>query len=593
MNPASSLADDRIVGKVSSERARPIVRAAVILAVYFALWLAFDALSTYYYTSLYIGATRASPWYLSVTLTFYLIYTFGEAFAPAGIIVELLRAAIFGVNAPVTLPVLFIFGIQQVLIYGGAAVLLRRVLRVRIPFVDLRDVLLYVIVAATIAPVIAGLLGVLVFVAAGAVPWHDYLQQTVTFATGDAIGFITLIPALSYLLAPVIPRELTPPAEPMELRIGRLERIALPALLLVCAVVGYRWLIAGGGAPLYYFLFLPLVWMAARGGLRFAAMGVAYADLSVVALDAYYRLPASSSLEYQSYVAASSLTALVLGAVVTQRWRAERDYASTLELQVAQRTHELNEALHRAEMTNAELEAFSYAVSHDLRAPLRAISGFTQTLEENLEATLDAENRHYLDRITAAAIRMGGMIESLLGLAHVTRSTLRPELVDLSATVRSLIDELLVGYPGRTVDFIIADGIEVVGDRQLLGNLLQNLLANALKFTGKAARARIEFGIERHGAQPVYFVRDDGVGFDMAQARRLFGAFQRMHAREEFEGNGIGLATAQRIVRRHGGTIWAESEPGCGACFRFTLSAERLDLRPPLGSVEAPELVRL
>jgi signal transduction histidine kinase len=552
---------------------KPILRAAVIVGVYFAAWIVFDALSTYYYTGNYVGATRASPWYLSVTLTFYLVYACGEAFAPAGIAVEWLRAAIIGVNAPVTLPVLTAFGIQQVLIYGGAAVVLRRLLRVRIPFAELRDVVLYVVVAAGAAPLLAGITGVLIFVAVGAVPWHDYWQQVGTFAVGDAIGFITLVPVLSIVAAPFLSPALALPAEPNELRLGRAERIALPCLLTVCAVVGYRWLAAGGGAPLYYFLFLPLVWMAARGGLRFAAIGVAYADLSVVALDAWFRIPASSSLAYQSYVAASSLTALTIGAIVTQRWRAERQYAGLLETQVAERTAQLNQTLREASIANSELEAFVYAISHDLRAPLRAMSGFASSLCDNLAASLDKQNLHYLERIVASANRMAGMLDALLGLAGVSRSDLRLEPVDMSAAARELIDELLVAYPGRTVEVDVAEGIMAVGDRRLLEDLLQNLLGNALKFTSRQPRARVEFGAYTHGRETVYFVKDDGVGFDMAHTGKLFGAFSRLHAPNEFGGAGVGLATVQRIVQRHGGKIWAESQPGRGACFSFTLNA--------------------
>ncbi len=555
---------------VRPEQSKPVVRAAVILAAYFALWIAFDALSTFYYTSNYIGASRASPWYLSVTLTFYLIYACGAAFAPAGIVVEWLRAAILGVVPPVTLPVLTIFGIQQVLIYGGAAILLRRVLRVRIPFVDLRDVLLYVAVAAAVAPTVAALLGVWLFVYVGAVSWHDFLPQVITFATGDAIGFITLIPAFSIVAAPFVSPELALPAEPEQLSIGRFERVALSCILLGCAILGYHWL-ALGIAPLYFFLFLPLVWMAARGGLRFAAIGVAYADLSVVALDAWYRIPASSSLAYQSYIAASSLTALMLGAVVTQRWRAEREYARTLEAQVEERTRQLNAALHKAAVTNKDLETFSYAVSHDLHAPLRAISGFATTLSENVIQTLDEQSRHYLERIIASVERMSGMIEALLSLALVTRSEVRAESVDISAMARDLVDELMIAYPGRSVDIAIADGLVAFGDRRLLSDLIQNLLANALKFSAERATSRVEVGVREQDGETIYFVKDDGVGFNMAHAGKLFGAFQRLHAAHEFPGIGIGLTTAQRIVHRHGGTIWAESEPGQGACFYFTL----------------------
>jgi signal transduction histidine kinase len=224
------------------------------------------------------------------------------------------------------------------------------------------------------------------------------------------------------------------------------------------------------------------------------------------------------------------------------------------------------------EEANRELEAFSYSVSHDLRAPLRSIEGFSQILLEDYADKLDEEGEKYLGRVRAASRRMALLIDDLLDLSRVSRRPLRRELVDLSAQAREITAELGKSQPDREVEFVIADRLAANGDARLLRLALENLLGNAWKFTSREERARIEFrSTTLEGRERVYFVRDNGVGFDEAYAGKLFGAFQRLHEPEEFEGTGIGLATVQRIVRRHGGRVWAEGEVGKGATFFFTL----------------------
>ncbi|MBI5368781.1 MAG: PAS domain S-box protein [Planctomycetes bacterium] len=231
----------------------------------------------------------------------------------------------------------------------------------------------------------------------------------------------------------------------------------------------------------------------------------------------------------------------------------------------------LHDAMEAAERANRELEAFSYSVSHDLRAPLRAIAGFGQTLVENYGPRLDEKGVHYLERMCAASRRMGELIDDLLELSRLGRACLRSEVVDLSRIAAAIADELRRAAPDRTVEFAIAPDLTVRGDPGLLTCLLENLLRNAWKFTGRHPRARIEFGVERAAEGPVFFVRDDGAGFDMAYAEKLFAPFQRLHGEDEFEGTGIGLAIVQRIVHRHGGRVWAQGAPEQGAAFHFTL----------------------
>lgn len=251
---------------------------------------------------------------------------------------------------------------------------------------------------------------------------------------------------------------------------------------------------------------------------------------------------------------------------------------STYEAAI-QRNRELNRAKDELQTVNAalevankELESFSYSVSHDLRAPLRSIDGFSQALLEDYMDKLDEEGKDHLQRVRAATQRMAELIDDMLNLSRMTRSEMRLEAVNLSAVAQTIAAELQRSQPERQVEFVIAEGVAANGDSGLLKVALENLIGNAWKFTGKHSDAKIEFGITQHNGNSAYFVRDNGSGFDMAYAGKLFGAFQRLHDAREFPGTGIGLATVQRVVHRHGGQVWAESEVEKGATFYFTLS---------------------
>jgi two-component system, LuxR family, sensor kinase FixL len=239
----------------------------------------------------------------------------------------------------------------------------------------------------------------------------------------------------------------------------------------------------------------------------------------------------------------------------------------------------LRTAKEAAEEANAELEAFSYSVAHDLRAPLRAISGFTSALQEDWADKFDVEAKENLALIISGAERMGQLIDALLALARLTRTQPRRGSVDMTELAQSTIQQLRVMDPSRTVDFVVTDGLVVQGDPQLLRVLLDNLIGNAWKFTKKKLQARIEFGREDVGGVTDYYVRDNGAGFDVAHVGKLFAPFRRLHSDDDYEGTGIGLATVQRIVRRHGGRVWAEGAENQGATFHFTLSAHE----PPGG----------
>jgi len=238
-----------------------------------------------------------------------------------------------------------------------------------------------------------------------------------------------------------------------------------------------------------------------------------------------------------------------------------------LEQRVEERTRQLESA-------NRELEAFAYAVSHDLRAPLRSMSGFSQILHESAAAELDEKSRHYLRRIHDSALRMSTLIEDLLSLSRINRSELTRRPVDLSQIAAESAATVRDRHPGREVELTIEPGMTVNGDTRLLRIALENLLDNAWKYSAGASPAKVVVGSQPAPEGQAYFVRDNGVGFDMQYASKLFGPFQRLHTEAQFPGTGIGLVTVQRILARHGGRVWAQAEPDRGATFHFTLGSD-------------------
>ena len=240
----------------------------------------------------------------------------------------------------------------------------------------------------------------------------------------------------------------------------------------------------------------------------------------------------------------------------------------------AQRT-ELRRHREQLAAVNKELEAFAYSVSHDLRAPLRAIDGLSNALLEDCLNDLNEHGQDYLKRVSSEARRMARLIDDLLELSRVTRAEMSFEQVDISQIGREIMARLREAEPEREADVTIADGLGAVGDRLFIGQAVDNLLSNAWKFTGRVPRANIQMGILAQNGRDVFFIADNGAGFDMEYAAKLYDPFRRLHAMDEFPGTGVGLSTVHRIVKRHGGNVWAESEVGIGSTFYFTLQGIR------------------
>jgi signal transduction histidine kinase len=287
--------------------------------------------------------------------------------------------------------------------------------------------------------------------------------------------------------------------------------------------------------------------------------GTSLGALTLVAAESGRRFSAEDVVFFEE------LAARAAAAVDNARLFGEiRALNQELEARVEERTRDLSNAL-------SELEAFSYSVSHDLRAPLRGIDGFSQALLEDYAGSLDETGVQYLERIRGGARRMGDLIEDLLKLSRLSQGELLLDEVDLGAMAEAILSELAAKDRDRNVEVTIEPELTAVADPRLLRVALQNLISNAWKFTSRGERARIEIGAKEHGGETVFYVRDNGTGFDMQYADKLFAPFQRLHSPNQFEGSGIGLATVQRVLRRHGGRIWAESEEGEGATFYFTL----------------------
>ncbi len=302
----------------------------------------------------------------------------------------------------------------------------------------------------------------------------------------------------------------------------------------------------------------------------------------IVADEEMMRTPSSGSDIWMLASAAPVLGAggevrfgVVVAKDITEKRQAERALADAnaelarlnaeLERRVAERTAAL-------EQSNTELEAFSYSVSHDLRAPLRAVAGYCRILQEDYAAALDGEGRDTLARALAAARRMGQLIDDLLALSRLTREEVRRERVDLSNLTRAVTSELRERHPARDVDVRIEDGLVDSCDPRLMRVVLENVLGNAWKFTSKRAHAEIAFGAApRGGPERAYFVRDNGAGFSMDYADKLFAPFQRLHAASEFEGTGIGLAIVSRVIAKHGGRVWCDAAVEQGTTIYFTL----------------------
>jgi len=496
--------------------------------------------------------------------------------------VELWPAVFIGaflVNITATLPAhasIFLRIVQALGIGAGntveavsAAWLVNHFAGGRHAFQKVADVFRYTFLAGSVSTALSATLGTLTLLTCRFLHGHTFPAAWLTWWMGDMIG--------AMLVGPLI---LLWGANP-SLRLGMnraVEALLLLMSILMVSAINFSDLFPFGAKhyPLT-FVFLPfIVWAA----LRFESRGVvAYlALIACLAINgtwhgygAYAITDQNGSLlMLQTFICVAAFAALVLAAAVAERKAAEEQFRklnAELEQRVQQRTAQL-------EGTNKELEAFCYSVSHDLRAPLRTIRGFSEVLLEQYRPQLDARGQDFLKRTCDAGLQMDKLIEDLLKLSRVSRNEIQQTDVNLSAIAQEIASDLAKSEPGRTVEFAISPGVQANGDERLMRVVMDNLLRNAWKFTRKRPDARIEFG-RSNGETSPFFVRDNGIGFDMAYAGKLFGVFQRLHSASEFAGSGVGLAIVQRVINRHGGRVWAEAKVNSGATFYFTLPSAK------------------
>ncbi len=437
----------------------------------------------------------------------------------------------------------------------AGAYLVRRIAGSQPAMSRVRDVVAMVLGAALLSTTVSASVGVTSLALGGVLPAAAIWETWRTWWVGDALGALVVAPML---LAWLVPGTRTSRPERIE---GVVVMVAAAAVTTIVFLSRYDYA---------YLIFPVLIWAALRVRQRGATMAtLVMAAIAVVSTAAGRGPFASASPTHDLWILATflavvSVTGMVLAAVVSERDLATHE-ARSLSRQLQQRVVDLQDA-------NRELEAFTYTVSHDLRAPLRNIDGFSRNLMKRSAGALDPESERYLGVIRRNAKAMGTLIDELLAFSRLQRQELRTEPVDL----RDVVDDALVTLSSeradRPVEIVIGDLPTCDIDRALLSQVYVNLLANALKFTRARTPARIEIGSETVAGQPpTMFVRDNGVGFDMSYADKLFGVFQRLHRQEDYEGSGVGLAIVQRIVSRHGGTVWAEGAVDAGATVFFTL----------------------
>ncbi|HEX3606415.1 MAG TPA: MASE1 domain-containing protein [Candidatus Dormibacteraeota bacterium] len=438
--------------------------------------------------------------------------------------------------------------------YLLAAVLLRRA-GMRTGLARIADVVLLSAVGGLLAPLVAASVGTAAVSLGGYAPAGMLRTVWTTWWLGDGLGVVVFAPGL-LVLHGLLRRARRSPDR------GSIPPIVEPtALAAVTLTVGGLVFLSSGGFA--YILFPLVVWAA----VRFEQAGAAAVTLAVSSLAIWGTVHGTGPFatgtlndrltQLQLYSGAIGLTALVLAAAISGRRESEA--------RVQQRTDQL-------EASNRELGAFTYTVSHDLRAPLRAIHGFARMLATGDGAVLSAEGSRHLETIARNARQMGRLIDSLLDHAQLGGQQLIRQPVDPAAAARAAAEQMGAGGdPARAVDIIVEEMPGCRADPVLLGQVYENLLDNAVKFSRGREPARIRVGAQHGAGAPVYYVRDNGIGFDMRYAHKLFGLFERLHTGPDFTGTGAGLAIVHRIIHRHGGRIWAEAEPGAGATFYFTI----------------------
>ena len=419
-----------------------------------------------------------------------------------------------------------------------------------------RNIMDFIIYAVIVGSIISATFGVLGLCLGGVLPWDNFWYTWITWAVGDGVGIIVVTPLI------VITSLLS--SKHFILKHSSLEKTVFLLIVLSIFLVGFRITeaVSYSGYLVAYLIFPLLIFVSFRYGYRMAYCLVAMVSIIAIAETSFNNSVFTgvsvnqSLIHLQIYIAISTLTALFLNAVIVQK----QDAMNNLRT--------LNT---RLQESNDELDSFSYSISHDLRAPLRSIDGFSHVLKEDYDGILDVEAKDYLGRIINSANKMGMLIDDLLKLSRASRSKLSKTRINISRKITEILERHIEEQKDREIEFTIEPDIFAYADESLINLVLENLIGNAVKYTSKNKVTKIEAGCNESNNQVTVYIKDNGVGYDKNFENKLFEVFQRLHNNDQFGGTGVGLAIVQRIIRRHNGKVWGQSELNEGATFYFSL----------------------